>query len=230
MHRFCRLLSFFAAFGSLNTAPNAVILRPCGIQTEDFANFFVTRLAEQRPVDRKRLESNLEVACKSSTPILYGCGCSGIDALQNWFPALLSSLAKQSSEFADLMLKYYPSDFFREVFQCENNEKKIKFQAEHDMISSVDGFAGRGTHLFKDITKMGHGKAVCTIVGLVDIPWARLFVAGFTCKTVSMLNKNHQLKKNCVKKKEGDTGKTFAGCKAYIKSHLSDNYYHDSTS
>ena len=54
----------------------------------------------------------------------------------------------------------------------------------------------------------------------MDVMWSSVFLAGFVCKTVSRLNRNHSKSKKCIKNKKGETSKTFWGCYAYIKAHM----------
>jgi len=100
---------------------------------------------------------------------------------------------------------------FEQVFACESDRNKQPWiLALHPSL----------TLLFNDICDLGNAQAHCVINDcLKDIPQAMLLVAGFSCKSVSMLNMVKHLFKGAILDQTGETGITFAGLIAYILTH-----------
>ena len=104
--------------------------------------------------------------------------------------------------------------FFKREFLCESSKDKINFMR-------TNGGLTDGDLAFKDVAHMDQDTApTWGSGGERALPWVMIFIAGFVCKAVSRLNKNHAKFKGSVKAKKGDTSKTFWGCYKYIAKHM----------
>lgn len=100
---------------------------------------------------------------------------------------------------------------FIHVFACEICEKRRSF---------IRKTIPKLKKIFPDVTLLGERRSMNTVTGLFEVvDHCDLFVAGFSCKSVSFANNLRLSFANCCLSGDGTTGGTFGGVYRYIDAH-----------
>ena len=190
---------------------------PNGFHVDDFTDYFSHRMQSEAPREFDELVSNLRWAAnnkRTMAPMTWGSGCSGIDSVNYWFPAIIRSVATLDETLSDIVNANADNAYglVRHAFSSENSAKKIKFMKDNFILHDL-------TTAFKDVASLATKNAFTWGGCSSAAAWVWIFIAGFSCKTVSRLNQHHASNKKAVKGNKGSTAKTFWGCFDYIKKH-----------
>jgi site-specific DNA-cytosine methylase len=97
----------------------------------------------------------------------------------------------------------------KHVFSCESDPKKRKW--------ILDNFPSV-TLLFGDVKELHTGMAMNYVTGKREpVPAVDIVVAGFVCKSVSIMNSQREQFQDCIRQAKGQTGETFQGVVNYVK-------------
>ena len=112
----------------------------------------------------------------------------------------------------------FPIEDIKHVFSCEHDTHKQKW---------IKGMCGP-PHLFSDIGELGQNYATDVANEMKTesnhmhlksyVPPVTIFIAGFSCKSVSGLNMARAMFKNACEVEAGETGITFLGVRMYLSS------------
>ena len=139
-------------------------------------------------------------ALLSSACVCIGTGCSGLET--PWFATRALEAA-----FAANGMSVLP---FKHIFAAEIHAEKARF------IRDVCG----GNVIFKDICDLGNARAVTWFSGMAAVVTAHVFIAGFSCRNMSRLNKKRKHSDNYLRDFMGTSGVTFRGVTQYLRAHM----------
>ena len=122
---------------------------PDSFHVDDFANYYVDALHAKAPALHERLRLNLLPTASGAPAVTWASAFAGTDSIKKWFPALLTSMRRGGQGFTQLLTG---DGVIRQVFMCENDDKKIKFMKANLLYEDI------GYH-FCDSCKLGLKKA-----------------------------------------------------------------------
>ena len=140
----------------------------------------------------------------AAKPLTIATACSGTDSPVFSVSALVAALRFLGHNVHDV----------DHIFSCERDASKRKW---------IQHMCKRVRIIFTDVTEIGNRTAESMVGNKYKqqhVPSVDLFMAGFSCKSVSGLNNNRLDFADAIYTEEGETGVTFAGAKDYIADKL----------
>ena len=147
------------------------------------------------------LAQTLALGCQHTVGTTVGTACSGTDSPIFALEAMATALR---------LLGFSGTSPPTHVFSCECDPAKQKW---------IEGMCSP-LHLFTNIGELGQEFAhdMFNYPMLSYVPPVTIFIAGFSCKSVSGLNLLRSAFKHACEVEEGETGITFSGVRKYLSS------------
>lgn len=165
------------------------------LQERLFARVDALGLTEQMA---SRMQSMRAFLNRGDGVFTVGSACSGSDLC---WPILRRIFAKAAGDMP-----------MRHIFSCECNKVKQAWIARN----------WNPDHIFQDISELASDAAHCIKTGRRErVVGTTLFLAGFSCRSVSRLNSSRKRFASCIRDQSGSTGTTFSGLPTPTRAHYS---------